>query len=94
MFIANIDELIAQIPDGATIAIPPSRSGASIAATRALIKRGTKNLHLIAIPTTGIQADMLIGAGCVAVRECAGVTLDEQGQAPRFGDAVKSGKSI
>ena len=91
MISADIDELIAQIPDGATIAIPPSRSGVSVAATKALIERGIKDLHLIAIPTTGIQADMLIGAGCVETVESAGVTLDEQGQAPRFVAAVKSG---
>ena len=91
MISADIDELIAQIPDGATIAIPPSRSGVSVVATRALIKRGIKDLHLIAIPTSGIQADMLIGAGCVKTMESAGVTLDEQGQAPRFVEAVKSG---
>ena len=91
MISANVDELIAQIPDGAIIAIPPSRSGVSVAATRALIKRGIKDLHLIAIPTTGIQADMLIGAGCIKTMESAGVTLDEQGQAPRFVAAVKSG---
>jgi glutaconate CoA-transferase subunit A len=91
MISADIDQLVAQIPDGATIAIPPSRSGVSIAATRALIKRGVKDLHLIAIPSAGIQADMLIGAGCVKTMESAGVTLDEQGQAPRFVAAVKSG---
>lgn len=91
MISADIDDLIAQIPDGATIAIPPSRSGVSLAATKALIKRGIKDLHLIAIPTSGIQADMLIGAGCVETMESAGVTLDEYGQAPSFVAAVKSG---
>lgn len=91
MISADVEELIAQIPDGATIAIPPSRSGVAVAATKALIRRGIKDIHLIAIPTAGIQADMLIGAGCVATMESAGVTLDEQGQAPRFVDAVKSG---
>ncbi len=87
----TIDSLIAEIPDGATVAIPPSRSGAAMAATRALIARGISDLHLIAVPTSGVQADMLIGAGCVAVMESAGVTLDEYGQAPRFVAAVKAG---
>lgn len=91
MIADTVEQLVAQIPDGSSIAIPPSRSGVAMAATRAVIARGCKDLHLIAFPSSGIQADMLIGAGCVSVMESAGVTLDEQGQAPRFVDAVKSG---
>lgn len=91
MIADTLDALLEPITDGATIAIPPTRSGPAIAATRALIERGLRDLHLIAVPTSDIQADMLIGAGCVAVMESAGVTLDEQGQAPRFVDAVKTG---
>ncbi len=87
----SVKELANRIPDGAKVAIPPSRSGVALAATRALIGRKARNLHLVAIPTSGIQADMLIGAGCVAVMECAGVTLDEHGQAGRFVEAVKAG---
>jgi len=87
----SIRELAGRLPDGATVAIPPSRSGVALAATRALIDRKARNLHLIAIPTSGIQADLLIGAGCVATMECAGVTLDEHGQAGRFVEAVKTG---
>lgn len=87
----TVEQLVAQISDGSSIAVPPSRSGVAVTATRAMIARGVKKLHLIGIPTSGIQADMLIGAGCVSVMESAGVTLDEQGQAPRFVDAVKSG---
>ncbi len=91
MIADTLDVLLEPVIDGATIAIPPSRSGPAITATRALIERGVRDLHLIAVPTSGIQADMLIGAGCVSVMESAGVTLDEQGQAPRFVDAVKTG---
>jgi glutaconate CoA-transferase subunit A len=87
----SLDDLVARIPDGAQVAIPTSRSGVAMAATRALIARGARDLHLVAIPTAGMQADMLIGAGCVAVMESAGVTLDEQGQAGRFVEAVKRG---
>jgi glutaconate CoA-transferase subunit A len=35
---------------------------------------------------------MLIGAGCVASLEAAAITLGEHGFAPRFTDAVKSGR--
>jgi glutaconate CoA-transferase subunit A len=40
----------------------------------------------------GFQADMLIGAGCVARVESAAVTLGEHGLAPRFTAALKSGE--
>lgn len=88
----TLTSLVADIPDGAKIAIPTSRSGNAMAATRALIERGVRDLHIVAIPTAGIQADMLIGAGCVATVESAGITLDEFGQAGRFGAAVKAGE--
>ncbi len=87
----ELEALTGLVPDGASVVIPVSRSGVAMAATRALIARGVKDLHLIAAPTAGIQADMLIGAGCVDVMESAGITLDEQGQAGRFVAAVKSG---
>jgi glutaconate CoA-transferase subunit A len=62
-----------------------------MAATRALVARGARDLRLLAVPTAGIQADLLIGAGCVAELECAAVTLGELGPAPRFTEAVRSG---
>ena len=52
--------LVARIPDGAKIVIPPDYSGVAIAATRALIERGVCNLHVVACPSSGLQADMLI----------------------------------
>ena len=88
----ELSQLVANIADGARLAVPPSRSGAAIAATHALIAREIRDLHLVAIPTSGLQADLLIGAGCVATVESAGITLDEQGQAPRFVSAVKDGR--
>jgi len=87
----SLESLAGLVPDGAKLALPASRSGPAIAATRSLIEKGAKNLHLIAVPTSGLQADLLIGAGCVSVVESAGITLDEFGQAPRFVAAVKAG---
>jgi glutaconate CoA-transferase subunit A len=91
MSVISIDNLVSRISDGAKLAIPTSRSGVAMAATRALIRRGVRDLHLVTIPTAGIQADMLIGAECVTTVESAGVTLDEHGQAGRFVAAVKTG---
>ena len=86
-----LEALAAQIPDGAQVAIPPDYSGVAMAVTRALIRRGARNLRLLAVPTTGLQADLLIGAGCVAEIEAAGVALGEAGQAPRFAAAARAG---
>jgi glutaconate CoA-transferase subunit A len=89
--IVSLDALAAQVPDGALLAVPPDYSGVAMAATRALIKRGVKRLHLLAVPTSGLQAELLIGAGCVETVEAAAITLGEAGPAPRFSAAVKSG---
>ena len=84
-------ELLERIPDGASLALPPDYSGCAMAAVRALIRRGVRELDLIAVPQTGFQADMLIGAGCVRRVEAAAVTLGEYGLAPRFTAAVERG---
>ena len=65
-----LDELAAHIPNGCLLAVPKDESGVAIAATRALIRRNAKDLHLLCVPTSGLQADLLIGAGCVRTIEC------------------------
>jgi glutaconate CoA-transferase, subunit A len=87
----NLDDALAPIADGCVLAIPRESSGVAMAATRALVRRGIKNLHLIALPTTSLQADLLIGAGCVEMIETSAVSLGEFGPAPRFTAAVLAG---
>jgi glutaconate CoA-transferase, subunit A len=86
----TIDEALAPIRDGIMLAVPREVAGVPMAATRALIRRGVRNLHLVTLPTSSLQADLLIGAGCVAVLETSAVSLGEFGAAPRFTAAVKS----
>jgi glutaconate CoA-transferase subunit A len=62
-----------------------------MAATRALVRRGVRRLRLVALPTTSLQADLLIGAGCVAAIETSAVSLGEFGLAPRFTAAILKG---
>ena len=62
-----------------------------MAATRALIRRGVKRLHLVTLPTSSLQADLLIGAGCVETLETSAVSLGEFGPAPRFTAAILAG---
>jgi glutaconate CoA-transferase subunit A len=89
--IASLDALTARIPDSAMVVVPPDYSGVAVAATRALVARGVRNLHLLASPSSGIQADLLISGGCVATMEAAAVSLGEFGAAPAFTAAVRSG---
>jgi glutaconate CoA-transferase, subunit A len=85
----TIDEAIAPITDGCLLLVPRESSGVAMAATRALIRRGVKQLRVVACPTSTLQADLLIGAGCVETLETSAVSLGEFGPAPRFTAAVK-----
>src|ERR1700682_4801145 len=91
MIARSLDEAITPITDGCMLAVRRETSGAAMAATRALIRRGIKRLHLIALPTSSLQADLLVGAGCVETLETSAVSLGEFGAAPRFTAAVTSG---
>ena len=86
-----LEEALAVIRDGCLLVVPREVSGVPMAATRALIRRGLKRLHLVALPTSSLQADLLIGAGCVATLETSAVSLGEFGPAPRFSAAVTAG---
>lgn len=90
--VCSIEALAAAIPDGAKLAIPGDDRGVAMAATRALVQRGVRDLHLVCVPISGIQADILIGAGCVRIVETSAITLGEYGLAPRFTAAIKSGR--
>lgn len=85
------DALAALIPDGAQIAVPADYSGVAMELTRAMIRRGVRDLHLVCVPVAGLQAEQLIGAGAVRTVETSAVTLGEYGAAARFMDALKSG---
>jgi len=88
MIARTLDDAIAPIADGCVLAVPRETSGVAMAATRALIRRGVKRLHLVALPTSTLQADLLIGAGCVETLETSAVSLGEFGPAPRFTAAI------
>jgi glutaconate CoA-transferase subunit A len=87
----SLDEALEPIADGAALLVPREGAGVAMAATCALIRRGVRGLTLIAVPTASLQADLLIGAGCVAAVEAAAVSLGEFGPAPRFTAAITAG---
>lgn len=87
---ASIEDLAALVPDGACVALPPDYSGCAMAAVKALCRRGVRGLHLVGVPSLGLQADWLIGSGCVTRIETAAMTLGEHGLPPRFSAALKA----
>ncbi len=90
--LCTLDALAAAIPDGAVLAIPPDNCGAPIAATLALIRRKARGLHLVCVPQSGLQTELLVGAGAVRTVETAAITLGEFGPARRFADALRTGR--
>ena len=88
----SLDRLAGRVADGAMLALPPDYSFVPMAAVRALVRRGVRDLHLVTVPQAGIAADLLIGAGSVATIETAAVSLGELGNAPRFTAAVEGGR--
>lgn len=88
--IVSIEALAAQIRDGMTVALPSDNGGVAMAATAAIVAARPRNLHLVCVPISGIQADMLIGEGLVGTVETSAITLGEAGGAPRFAEGIRS----
>ncbi len=91
--VVDADEIVNRIPDGTRLALVADYYGGSaLEIVRRLVARPISGLQLLGVPTMGLQADLLIGAGCVASVEAAAVSLGEQGPAPRFSAAVRDGR--
>ena len=91
MIAHSLDEALSPVRNGMMLAVPRDSSGVTMAATRALIRRGVKRLHLVTLPTSSLQADLLIGAGAIETLETSAVSLGEFGPAPRFTAAILAG---
>jgi glutaconate CoA-transferase subunit A len=91
MNLQTLEALAAEVPDRASLALPPDNSLPSVALAKALIRRGVRNLNLIGVPVSGFATDILIGAGCVASVQTSAVSLGEAGFAPRFSAALRAG---
>jgi glutaconate CoA-transferase subunit A len=89
--IVSLEALTARIQPGQSVAVPADNAGVSMAVTASLIEAGTGDLHLICVPMSGMQADLLIGAKAVSWIETSAISLGEAGGAPRFGAAVREG---
>jgi glutaconate CoA-transferase subunit A len=94
----DIDSLVEHVGNGDLVALPSAvsaeYSGVSMVATRAIIRKKIEGLHLVAVPSTSLQADLLIGAGSVASLLTGSILLYEYGQANRFIAAQKAGSIV
>jgi len=94
----DVDALVPQITDGDLLALPHAfsadYSAAAMSATRRLINRGAKKLHLLGVPGLSFQADLLIGCGCVDIVESGSILLYEHGPARRFVAAQRRGTLV
>lgn len=88
----SADQMASRIPDGALVGIPKADSGVAMEISRALIRRRAQDLRLLTVPVSSMQADILIGAGCVSEIETSGVSMGEFGYAPNFRKAVENGE--
>jgi glutaconate CoA-transferase subunit A len=86
------EAMAAMIPSGVKLGLAPDGSGSCPAMIRLLIERGIRDLHVVCTPIGGMQVDMLIGAGSVAVLETSAVSLGEAGGAPCFARAIRNGE--
>jgi glutaconate CoA-transferase, subunit A len=89
--IVSLEALAAQVRPGMRVAVPADYCGVAMTATAAIIANRPSHLHLVCVPVTGMQGDMLIGEGLVGVIETSAVTLGEAGGAPRFVEGVRVG---
>lgn len=88
---SELHAMAKHIEPGMRIALPVDYAGVSMAMTRPIIAHGAGDLHLVCVPTGGLQVDQLIGAGLVRTVETSAVSLGEAGGAPRFNAAVREG---
>ncbi len=80
-----------RVADGARVGVPPDYSGVAMALSFAIARRNARDLRVFCLPQSGLQVDVLIGAGAVVEVETAAVSLGEYGLAPCFTRAVEAG---
>jgi glutaconate CoA-transferase, subunit A len=87
-------EAAAQVRDGMVVGLSGfSYQNPPMALVRELIRRRVKDLTVVSGPTSGIETDLLIGAGCVRKVVTAGVAFERVAPiAPAFRRAAERGE--
>jgi len=88
----SLNDAVSCIQDGMIIGLSGfSYQNPPMAIVRELINQKKNNLTIVSGPTSGIETDMLIGAGCVKKVISAGVSFEKiSGIAPNFRAAVEN----
>jgi glutaconate CoA-transferase subunit A len=89
--IQNIEQAVALVPDGSTVALGGlSMNSSPMAFVRELARQGKKELTLVAI-VNGMAVDWLVATGCVRRVISGLISFEGMGLAPNFRRAVESG---
>lgn len=90
--VRSVEEAAASVPDGATIGIGGlSMNGAPMAFVRELVRRGVKDLTVVAI-VSSMAVDWLVAGGCVRKVVAGLVSFEGFGLAPHFRRAAQAGE--
>jgi glutaconate CoA-transferase subunit A len=89
--VADLREAAALVRDGMVVGLSGfSYQNPPMAIVREIIRRGVKGLTVVSGPTSGIETDLLIGAGCVSRVVTAGVAFERVAAiAPAFRRAAE-----
>ncbi len=88
----SLAEAAELVDDGATIAIGGlSMNGAPMALVRELVRRGVRDLTVVAI-VAGMPVDWLVAGGCVSKVISGLISFEGLGMAPHFRAAVQRGE--
>ncbi len=92
--VLGLGEAAALLRDGMTVGLSGfSYQNPPMAMVREIIRRGVRDLILVSGPTSGLETDLLIGAGCVKRVVTAGVAFERVAAiAPSFRRAAESGE--
>jgi glutaconate CoA-transferase, subunit A len=75
--VRSLEEAAAIVRDGMVVGLSGfSYQNPPMAIVRAIIRRGVRDLTVVSGPTSGLETDLLIGAGCVKLVVTAGVAFE------------------
>ena len=89
--VADLGEVAALLRDGMVVGLSGfSYQNPPMAIVREIIRRGVKDLTVVSGPTSGLETDLMIGAGCVRRVVTAGVAFERVAAiAPAFRRAAE-----
>ncbi len=92
--ILDLAAAAALVEDGMTVGLSGfAHQNPPMAVVRELVRRRVRGLTVVSGPTSGIETDLLIGAGCVSRVVTAGVALEGvTGIAPAFRHSAERGE--